>query len=95
MTDVPTVVMNVSDESIGEGRLAAELLDRMMSSGAMLRIRLEAVKRLLRDTNSSISEITRECGWENPTPPKALFRKRFGMSMREFRASTRGTTPAI
>jgi len=53
---------------------------------AMLRVRLEEVKRRLRQTNDPISEITRECGWENPTPPKTLFKKRFGISMRDYRA---------
>ena len=53
---------------------------------AMLRIRLEEVKRLLRQTNDPISEITSACGWENPIPPKALFKRRFGISMREYRA---------
>ena len=53
---------------------------------AMLRIRLEKVKRLLRDTQDTITEITAACGWKNPTPPKILFKKRFGMSMRDYRA---------
>ena len=52
---------------------------------AILRIRLEEVKRRLRQTNETISEITAACGWKNPTPPKALFKKRFGISMREYR----------
>ena len=52
---------------------------------AILRIRLEEVKRRLRQTNEIISEITAACGWKNPTPPKALFKKRFGISMREYR----------
>lgn len=52
---------------------------------AMLRIRLEEVKRRLRQTKDPISEITAACGWENPTPPKALFKRRFGISMREYR----------
>ena len=53
---------------------------------AMLRVRLEEVKRRLRQTSEPISEITAACGWKNPTPPKALFKKRFGMSMRDWRA---------
>ena len=53
---------------------------------AMLRIRLEEVKRLLRQTNDPISEITSACGWQSPIPPKALFKRRFGMSMRDYRA---------
>ena len=52
---------------------------------AMLRIRLEEAKRLLRQTKTPISEITSVCGWNNPTPPKVLFKKRFGVSMREYR----------
>lgn len=52
---------------------------------AILRIRLEEVKRRLRHTNETISEITAACGWRNPAPPKALFKKRFGISMREYR----------
>lgn len=54
---------------------------------AMLRVRFEEVKHRLRHTNDPILEITRACGWENPTPPKALFKKRFGMSMRDYRAN--------
>lgn len=53
---------------------------------AMLRIRLEEVKRLLRQTGNPISEITSACGWKTPIPPKALFKRRFGMSMRDYRA---------
>ena len=55
---------------------------------AMLRIRLEEVKRLLRQTDDPISEITSACGWKNPIPPKALFKRRFGISMRGYRAQT-------
>ncbi len=52
---------------------------------AMLRIRLAEVKRRLRQTMDPISEITAACGWKNPTPPKMLFKKRFGISMRDWR----------
>ena len=52
---------------------------------AMLRIRLEEVKWRLRHTKTPIAEITRDCGWKNPAPPKALFKRRFGVSMREYR----------
>lgn len=54
---------------------------------ALLRIRLEEVKRRLRQTDETIAEITAACGWKNPAPPKALFKKRFGISMREYRKS--------
>lgn len=54
---------------------------------AMLRIRLEEVRRRLRQTRDPIAEITSACGWKNSAPPKVLFKKRFGMSMRDYRAS--------
>ena len=54
---------------------------------AMLRIRLEEVKRRLRHTDEPIAAITAACGWENPAPPKSLFKRRFGMSMRDWRKS--------
>ena len=56
---------------------------------AMLRIRLDEVRRRLRETNDPIEEITFDCGWENPIPPKVLFKKRFGVSMREWRKMRR------
>ena len=56
---------------------------------AMLRIRLEEVKRRLRNTDEPITAITAACGWKNPTPPKVLFKRRFGMSMRDWRKSAR------
>ena len=56
---------------------------------AILRVRLEEVKRRLRHTDETISEITAACGWKNPAPPKALFKKRFGISMREYRKQKR------
>lgn len=52
---------------------------------AMLRVRLEEVKRRLIDSNEPISAITAACGWENPSPPKVLFKRRFGISMRTYR----------
>ena len=56
---------------------------------AMLRIRLDEVRRRLRETDDPIEEITFDCGWENPIPPKVLFKKRFGVSMREWRKMRR------
>lgn len=55
---------------------------------AMLRIRLEEVKRRLRQTDEPISVITESCGWNNPTPPKVLFKRRFGISMRDYRSQS-------
>ena len=52
---------------------------------AMLRIRLEEIKRRLRQTDELISDITQACGWGTPAPPKILFKRRFGISMRDYR----------
>ena len=49
------------------------------------RIRLAEVQRLLRATREPIDEIAAKCGYANPNYLKNLFRKRFSMSMREFR----------
>ena len=54
---------------------------------AILRIRMEEVKHRLRHTNMPIAEIIAACGWQNAISPKALFRKRFGMSMSQYRAA--------
>ena len=51
----------------------------------ILRIRFEEVKTRLKQTTSPIAEIITSCGWESLTSPKALFKKRFGISMREYR----------
>ena len=48
--------------------------------------RLKELKRLLRETDDSIESITRRLGWDSPNYPKNLFKKRFGMSMRNYRA---------
>ena len=51
----------------------------------IVRIRLAEVQRLLRSTREPIDVIAAQCGYENPNYLKNLFRKRFSMSMREFR----------
>ncbi len=48
--------------------------------------RLEKVKRLLRETKEPIDAIAARCGYENPNYLKNLFKRRFAMPMREFRA---------
>lgn len=52
---------------------------------AALRLRMDEVKRRLRETAAPIAEITRDCGWAEPEPPKRLFKRMFGMSMRKWR----------
>ena len=53
--------------------------------------RLDEVKRLLAGTRDKMDVIASACGYRNPTYLKNLFKKQFGMSMRDFRASARGT----
>lgn len=48
--------------------------------------RLAELERLLRETDDSIESITRRLGWTSPNYQKTLFKKRFGTSMRKFRA---------
>ena len=62
---------------------------------AILRIRLEEVKHRLRHTNMPIAEIITACGWQNAISPKALFRKRFGMSMSQYRATNTIASPHL
>ncbi len=52
---------------------------------AILARRLDEVKRLLHDTDMRISEIAARCGYRDANYLKNLFRKRNGMSMREWR----------
>lgn len=55
----------------------------------IIEARLAELKRLLRETDDPIESITVRLGWSSPNYPKNLFRKRFGMSMREYRSSGR------
>lgn len=50
--------------------------------------RLDEVKRRLAGTRSTIDSIAVSCGYGSPGYLKNLFKKRFGMSMRDFRART-------
>ncbi len=60
----------------------------------MLRFRLENVRHLLATTNRAIDDITRASGWKNAVPLKILFKKRFGMSMRDWRETQHGSATA-
>lgn len=51
--------------------------------------RLDEVKRLLAGTRDKMDVIASACGYRNPTYLKNLFKRRFGMSMREFRTTAR------
>ena len=62
---------------------------------AILRVRLEEVKHRLRNTKAPIAEIIAACGWENTNSPKTMFKKRFGMSMSQYRAIRPVTSKAL
>lgn len=51
----------------------------------IIALRLAEVKRLLRATKEPIDSIAAQCGYENANYLKNLFRRRFAMTMREFR----------
>jgi LacI family transcriptional regulator len=48
--------------------------------------RLKEVARRLRQTNLSIRTTSASCGFQNPNHLKNLFKRKYGMSMREWRA---------
>ena len=55
----------------------------------ILRVRLDEVKRLLATTRISIGDVAAKCGFRTPSALKALFSRRFGSSMRGWRARNR------
>lgn len=68
---------------------------------AIVKRRLEALRKLLSSSSLPISTICKRCGFGSENHPKKLFRQRYGMTMREFRSrhsfppsSRRGTSDA-
>ena len=55
----------------------------------ILGIRLAEVRRQLTETNRSIDSITYACGWKSPTALKILFKRRFGLSLSDYRKGLR------
>ena len=53
---------------------------------AIVRARLEEVRRRLVSTRDTIEKISGDCGWLSANSLKNLFKRRFGKPMREFRA---------
>ena len=56
---------------------------------AILTSRLDEAKRLLAETKESVKEVAARCGYENANSLKNLFKRRFGMSMRDWRRRQR------
>lgn len=54
---------------------------------AILDIRFDAIKRRLSTSKAPIGKITAECGFPCELHAKRMFKKRFGMTMREWRKS--------
>ena len=54
----------------------------------ILEVRLAEVRRQLTKTDHTILQIGRDCGFNDPDNLKRLFRSRYGMSMRQYRART-------
>ena len=57
--------------------------------------RLDEVRRRLAGTKEKIDTIASACGFANSNYLKNLFKKRFGMNMREFRNGTNPCTPYL
>jgi LacI family transcriptional regulator len=53
------------------------------------RARLAQVRRLLQETERSIAEITEHCGYESESYLGLVFRKNFGVTMRQFRKDSK------
>jgi LacI family transcriptional regulator len=56
---------------------------------AILDAKFSEIKRQLTDTSTPIKKITASCGFGNEVHAKHLFKKRFGMTMRDWRNSHR------
>ena len=74
---------------LGVSRRLADLRFRQLEKKTILEIithyRLESVKRLLRESNTPIGSISRMCGFQSEGYLKALFRRKCGLSMSEYR----------
>ena len=51
----------------------------------MQNVRLNAVRKALRDSNDAIADIAARCGFSSPGVLRNLFRRQFGKSMRDWR----------
>ena len=78
---------------LGVSRSLADLRFRQVHGesmlGMILRLRLEAVKKKLRETDLPIGQVTASCGFGSESRAKHLFKARFGLSMREWRTASR------
>ena len=78
---------------LGVSRRLADLRFQQFSGETInemiTRHKLDAVKKFLATTNRPIKTISEECGYTDPSYLKVLFKRRFGCTMREWRAQNR------
>ena len=83
--------INVKDvvSHLGVSRRLADKRFREVTKSSMMEmiigIRLDEIKTRLVSTNMRIGAVTSACGFKSENYAKNLFKKRFGMSMREWR----------
>lgn len=58
----------------------------------LIEVRLTAVKRRLRETKNSVEQISSMCGFKSSSHLKTLFKRRFGVTMREYRDGSRAAS---
>ena len=87
--------MNVSDvvQHLRVSRRLAELRFRQAVGHSihdeLQCARLTQVRRLLQETDLSIAEVTEHCGYESESYLGLVFRKQFGVTMRQFRKTSK------
>ena len=87
--------MNVTDvvEHLRVSRRLAEMRFRQAVGHSihdeLQNARLAQVRRLLQETDLSVSEITAHCGYESESYLGLVFRKEYDMTMRQFRKAAR------
>ena len=80
---------------LGVSRTLLDLRFREMTTGTVgeriLEQRLSALSTMLRKSRSPICNLIKECGFGNINHAKAVFKKRFGTTMRNYRNQSRPT----
>lgn len=81
---VPDVVRHVrASRRLAEQRFRQQLGRTILDE--IRRVRLEHVCTLLKETNFSIGEITRTCGFDSESHLGTVFRRAYGCTMRDYR----------
>ena len=82
---------------LGVSRRLADVRFRQFTGqtilSTILKIRLDEVKRRLRDTETPIAKITAACGFRGENYAKKLFKSRFGVSMSAWRSQNNANMP--